>query len=93
MVTGYSPHNYGEEPQFRASLLADELVASVVKQIEILPKVASSRVCRHGIEETQPERFVDAKKPYQVGFERNEAPSNNGCNVRPELEPRRVAGP
>ena len=61
----------------------------VIKQIEILPKVASSRVCRHGIEETQPERFIDARNSYQVGFERNETRSNNGCRVRPELERRR----
>ena len=61
----------------------------VVKQIEILPKVASSRVCRHGIEETQPERFIDARNSYQVGSERNETRSNNGWRVRPELEPRR----
>ena len=39
----------------------------VVEQIEMLPKVASSRVCRHGIEETQPERFIDARNSRTPG--------------------------
>ena len=35
----------------------------VVEQMEILPKVASSPVCRHGLDETQPEPFIDARNP------------------------------
>ena len=53
-----------EEPQFRASLAQGRTGHfRVVEQMEILPKVASSPVCRHGLDETQPEPFIDARNP------------------------------